>query len=140
MENPFENGGIIDSRDVIEYRDELEGAITSHKEQLERWEFDGDERPGETSVAIAEFENELEKLQEFIGECENYNSDFPHGTTLIPESEFEDYAQDLVKDIGDLPQNLPAYLVIDWAATAENLKVDYTEVEYEGTTYFILNT
>jgi hypothetical protein len=32
---------------------------------------------------------------------------------------------------------LPDWIVIDWDATADNLKVDYTEVEFDGVTYLV---
>ena len=56
------------------------------------------------------------------------------GAWLIPEDEFVDYCRELVDEIGDLPQ-VPDYVVIDWEATANNLRVDYSTVEYDDTTY-----
>ncbi len=43
----------------------------------------------------------------------------------------------LLEDIGDLPSDLPSYIEIDWDKTADNLRVDYSEVEYQGTTYLV---
>lgn len=58
--------------------------------------------------------------------------------TLIPEDDFEDYARELAEDIGDMPreQSWPASY-IDWEAAADALKMDYTTVEYDGTTHYI---
>jgi hypothetical protein len=51
---------------------------------------------------------------------------------LIHEDNFIDAMRELCEDIGDLPD----YIVIDWEATAENLRADYTSVEFEGSTYY----
>jgi hypothetical protein len=56
--------------------------------------------------------------------------------TLISEDYFTEYAKELVQDIGDLPRDIPSYLEIDWDATAENIKVDYSIVEIAGDTYY----
>jgi hypothetical protein len=47
-----------------------------------------------------------------------------------------DYCQELLEDIGDIPKGLPGYIVIDWEATAENLKADYSTVDFDGQTYY----
>jgi len=137
IDNPFDKGGILDSRDVITYLSELESHLESLKEDLANWENDGGPRPEVDPSGIAELGQHYNDLQEFCEECSGYSSDWTYGETLIPEDEFTDYVKQLVEDIGDLPRELPAYIVIDWDATADNLKVDYTEVEFEGTTYFI---
>lgn len=87
----------------------------------------------------------LEELQadrqEFIDalaeEAEGYAEDWHYGTTLIRESYFVEYCQELCSDIGALPKEIPSYVVIDWEATAENLKADYTEVEFGDVTYLV---
>lgn len=76
----------------------------------------------------------LEALQE---EAEGYCADWHHGATLIRESYFTEYCEELCKDIGDLPKDIPHYIVIDWEATAQNIRVDYTEVDYDGETYLV---
>lgn len=57
--------------------------------------------------------------------------------TLIHDSYFVEYCEELCKEICDIPQDLPGYLVIDWEATADNLRVDYTSVEFDGVTYCV---
>ena len=56
--------------------------------------------------------------------------------TMIREDYFTEYCQELVSDIGDMPREIPSYIEIDWDATADNLKVDYSEIEIDGDTYF----
>lgn len=57
--------------------------------------------------------------------------------SLIPEDEFEDHARDLAEDIGAVQKanEWPASH-IDWKAAADDLKTDYSTVDYAGTTYF----
>ena len=61
--------------------------------------------------------------------------DWDEGITLIPESSFTDYCEELVVDLGELPKKIPDYIVIDWDATAENLKSDYASINIGGVIY-----
>lgn len=57
--------------------------------------------------------------------------------TLIHDSYFATYARELVEDIGDVPDGFPHYIVIDWEATAENIRQDYSSIEgFDGETYW----
>ena len=75
-----------------------------------------------------EQEEEWVLLGEYNNIGEDSSSEWTDGTVLIPVSGFTDYVQQLVEEIGDLPRNLPTYVEIDWAATAENLKCDYSVI------------
>ena len=57
---------------------------------------------------------------------------------MIANYHFEYYARQLAEDIGaiDRDQGWPA-CHIDWEAAAENLKMDYTSVSFEGREYWI---
>lgn len=132
-ENPFESGHVIDSRDVNDYLEVLENELEELKEQ------EGEDEDEESEEA-GELREQVDSLREFVDECRQYNADWDYGAQLIPVDRFTEYAEELVKDIGDLPHNIPSYIVIDWGETAENLKEDYTEVTYLGESYYILNT
>jgi hypothetical protein len=106
---------VIDSRDVIARIDELEN----------------DENLDLVEVA------ELDALKALAEEAEQYAEDWSYGSTLIRDSYFTDYAEELCKDIGQLPRDIPDYIVIDWEATAENLKADYTSVDFDGVEYWV---
>ena len=41
-----------------------------------------------------------------------------------------------LKGCGYISDDFPSWIEIDWEATAENVKQDYSELEYEGETYF----
>ena len=102
---------IIDSRDIIERIKELEG--TEDTEEL----------------------GELKALKE-LAEVGEYVPDWSYGETLIREDYFTEYAIDLLKDCGILPDDIPWYIEIDEEKTAENIKADYTEVDFDGVTYY----
>lgn len=105
---------IIDSRDVIERIKALEGT----EDETEKAELKA-----------------LEALQE---EAEGYSDDWKYGATLIRDSYFTEYAQELAEDIGAIDRNAKWPLQhIDWEAAADELKQDYTSVEFDGTTYWV---
>ena len=104
---------IIDSRDVIERIDYLEGTE------------DEDEQ------------HELEMLQELAAQCESYYC-WECGEGLIHEGYFTKYAEQLANDICGIDIHCSWPLNhIDWEAAAEELKQDYMNVEFDGATYFI---
>lgn len=137
---PTNTDDIIDSRDVIERIEELEAerselgdalhdattvrAKRAAKKALDAWNASDEARELKALVALA-------------SEAEGYAADWKHGECLIRESYFTEYCEQLLEDIGDLPKDIPNYIVIDWEATARNLKVDYTEVDFDGVTYLI---
>ena len=84
------------------------------REDLEDWNADYGERWMSLNVLFEEISRDIE---------------------LIPENEFIDYVQDLLSDIGDLPRNIPWYIEIDWEATADNIRQDYSQLDFEGETY-----
>jgi hypothetical protein len=120
----------FDSRDVIERIEELTAEwndATEHdSEEFHMSEDDWAVGLGEGGAA------EIVALLAFRGQ---FGSEFEDGITFILESDFENYARDLLQDIGELPRDIPDYIVIDWEATADNLSVDYSEVEFRGETY-----
>lgn len=116
---------VIDSRDVIERIEELEGerADIEDIQLLVDWD--------------EENKAELEALKAFADEAEGYSEDWRYGATLVRDSYFEDYARELLEDIGDIPRGLPHYIEIDWEATARNIRMDYTEVDFDGVSYWV---
>ena len=149
---------IIDSRDVIERLEELtderdalqddadEAAEAAHAAVNDDEPQDVIVRLADEAIRLAELVAaydrsekgaELAALQAFADVAEGYASDWRHGATLVRESYFPDYCRDMLEECGDLPRDLPSYVVIDWSATADNLRVDYTEVDFDGVTYLV---
>lgn len=54
---------------------------------------------------------------------------------LISENHFPDYVEEMLKDSGEVPHNIPWYVEIDWYKTAANIKSDYSKLEWDGHTY-----
>lgn len=81
---------------------------------------------------------ELKALKSLAEEAEGYSEDWRYGATLIRDSYFKDYAQELADDIGAIksdagwPNNC-----IDWDRAARELRMDYTSVEFDGVTYWV---
>lgn len=136
---------VIDTRNLQARLDELtdlSDAVVEFKKALATAKESGD--ADEIATAQSELDNaeidfgeaEQEELDELTNLAEEV-SEWRDGNTLIHESYFVDYCKRLLKDIGDLPKDLPPYIVIDWESTADNLKVDYSEVIYRGETYLV---
>jgi hypothetical protein len=110
---------VIDSRDVIARIDEL-----IELSKGEDW--------------TVEDNDELTALQALAAEGENYAADWPYGETLIRDSYFRDYAEQLAEDIGAInsdaswPNNC-----IDWDRAARELRMDYSAIDFDGVTYWI---
>jgi len=130
---------IIDSRDVIARIAELETELESLKENCET--ADSPEALAAANLAAELWEeeeaHELKNLLKLAVEGEEYAPDWHHGETLIRESYFAEYIQELCDDCGYMTKDLPTWIVIDWEATSNNLRHDYTEVEFDGVTYLI---
>lgn len=116
---------LIDSRDIEERRRELISERDS-AESVAAWE---DANP--------EAAEELNTLQDLCDEGESF-ADWKYGATLILDSYFIEYAQDLADSIGCKVSNEWPGRHIDWEAAAEELKRDYSEVIYAGYTYYLL--
>jgi hypothetical protein len=81
---------------------------------------------------------ELKALLSLQEDAEKYSEDWKYGATLIRDSYFTDYAQELAEDIGAIksdatwPNNC-----IDWDQAARELQMDYTSVEFDGVAYWV---
>ena len=79
---------------------------------------------------------ELHVLKALADEGERL-ADWAHGETLVRDSHFQTYAQELADDLGLIPSDAgwPS-TCIDWEQAARELKMDYTSVEFDGVTYW----
>jgi len=138
------SASVIDSRDII---DRLE-TLQNDRQLLQDAVDDGPEEDVDGSGVDLleecicelkewdeEFGEELKILQEVNSLGESVH-DWEDGVTLISEDYWVDYCQELCKDIGDIPDNIPGYLAIDWDQTADNIKHDYSVIEINGIDYY----
>jgi antirestriction protein len=152
---------VIDSRDVIakieEILEEIEEMVENENDDFDdigavkKLVDDADnesekyqnlirtiESHGNTISELEDLFSDLEPLESFAEEASNYAEDWEHGATLIRYSYFETYAQELAEDCGMVnsaatwPNNH-----IDWEAAARDLKQDYTEIDFDGVSYFV---
>lgn len=116
----------IDSRDVEERITELKKLIKESKQAKEPITYRTDE--------LAELESLLKLKEQYVNDYGD--SSWGFGAQFIRDSYFEDYAQELADDIGaiDSKQHWPTYH-IDWEAAADELRMDYSEVDFDGVTY-----
>lgn len=137
---------VIDSRDVIKRIEELE-------EEKEEFILNESQTPddspswGELAEAQGDAESkwdetdegeELKVLKAFQDDLEGYG-DYSSGETIIRDSYFTEYAKELCKEIGDIPDNLPDYIErnINWEGVAEDLQADYTSADFDGVEYWM---
>src|SRR2546425_11935801 len=112
---PSNSDDVIDSRDIIERIELLDGL--DDRDELEASEL----------AALKALEEES-----------SGSPDWKHGETLIRDSYFEDYTQQLAEDCGMLKDATSWPLTcIDWDEAADLLKQDYFSVEFDGVTYWI---
>ena len=134
----------LDTRDLITERDELrQEVLDTYKEEFhnvdsyEEIDFDDDHEYHINSFDqfLKQFEIQLETIEQ-IDALENIigESEFNFGVTLIPDDEFTDYAEQLAEDIEAIGDNSD-WIVIDWDKTADNLKMDFSSVDYKGVDY-----
>ena len=107
---------VIDSREIIGRIEELESNDHSTKSE----------------------DDELAVLQEMAEEGSSYSVDWELGETLIRDSYFTNYAQELADDIGAVNQDVNwPNSHIDWDAAADELKTNYTTIDFDGVSYWM---
>lgn len=127
----------IDVRDIIARVEELTGERDSfvigapdgtETEAPEQWAEEYSE-DAEELTALAAI---LEDLKGNGGD-EQWEGDW-YPVTLIRDSYFETAMDDLLEDIGDMPENIPSYLKI--TVDYDALQQDYTSTEIDDVTYW----
>jgi hypothetical protein len=84
-------------------------------------------------------EDEIARMRAILALKEDGISEWYDGATLIPEDDFEEYAQELAEETGAYPSGEVTWPLtcIDWAQAASELQHDYTSVEFDGDTYLV---
>ena len=114
---------VTDSRDIIARIERVES-------DLEQARIDGDD--------TADLEVELKALEAFAEEASGYAPDWHYGETIIHEDYFVAYAGQLADEIGAINKEAEWPLThIDWEAAADDLKMDYSVVGFNGFNYYI---
>jgi hypothetical protein len=116
---------MLDIDEVLERKNELEDIINDIDEQ-----YTADEQ--------ADAQEELDEIENFEIELGmDLTIASQNGVYFIAEHDFTQYAEELANDIGAIGVNSYEWPInhIDWDSAAEELKMDYSEVEWQGTTY-----
>lgn len=115
---------IIDIRDIIE---RIEGLEVELEQCPDNFTFEDGEELRTLTAIMAELAG--------YGGDEQWRDDW-YPLTLIRDSYFRDYAQELAEDIGAVDRNASwPNNCIDWDQAARDLRVDYSSVEIDGITY-----
>jgi hypothetical protein len=69
----------------------------------------------------------------------DFVTEWQYGAHFIAEEYFTEYVKDMLEGCGTIPRDLPDYVAIDWEETADNLKCDYTDAEFNGVNYYVLS-
>ena len=137
---------ILDTRTLAERREALKQEILdSFLENFPHYEemtndfedilFEEEEIQSWKEYWLDEIEEitDIEKLEDEVNDYAGDN--FEDGVYLIVEDDFEDFVEQDLEDCGYIPKDFPTWIEIDWEATANNVRQDYTEVEFRGITY-----
>ncbi len=114
----------IDSRDIIQRIGFLQFALLDSPDPEMQEELDA-----------------LTGVAEQASDC----SDWQYGETLIRHTYFTDYIKELIRDGYPMPKELNSgewpwrHVTVDYEAAAAEAQADYTEIDFDGVTYFIRN-
>ena len=118
----FDNtSDIIDSRDVIERIEDLEFYFS----EVSEGESDYDDNSYELGI-----------LTVLAKQGSDYAEDWIYGEQLIRGTYFTEYTKEMCEDVYSIPDTWP-HRCIDWEEAAEQLKEDYTAVDFNGVEYWI---
>jgi hypothetical protein len=132
----------IEFADHLDVRDLADIADAEYDIVLDR-ETDGDGRRTEDALET------LDALQSMLRDLGMGYVTYPElsntlrrlsvttNPTLYAAGFFVEAMKEYVEDIGDLPSDLPSYVVIDWEATAAGLREGYSTVYLDGNEYLI---
>jgi len=128
---------VIYTSDLKARIDELE-SIRSYADEANDPDsgMDAEERE-EHWDAWEEVKEEHTMLSEFWDEYST--SDWEYGETLVNENYFTEYAEELAGDLygSQITNAAWPFNTIDWDEAGEALKMDYTAVELDGTTFYV---
>ena len=82
--------------------------------------------------------DEMASLVALREEVQKVTSEWRYGVALINDACFEEYARGFAEDTGMMDRKASwPYTCIDWSAAADELRQDYTPVEFCGVEYWV---
>lgn len=143
MQTIDNNQDILDSRDIFERIEELESIRDSFFEDnnITPNEIGNMNNPKYVEWEESDDAKELNDLSSFMedfkgcGGDEQWRGDW-YPVTIIRDSYFEEYTEELITDCGYISKDFPSWIAIDWEKTANAVQQDYTSAEFDGVTYW----
>lgn len=138
----------VDSRDLLERVEELKQQVLDSF--LETFEHYADQTETFKDILFEEEEiqswkegwldeiEEITDIERLEDEISPYAGDsFEDGIFLIEDIDFQDYCEQFVEDCGYISRDMPSLIRnnINWEVIADDMRQDYTEVEFRGTNY-----
>jgi hypothetical protein len=134
---------IIDTRELIARIEDLESMKAALEEDVENatTQVEASDATRALNVFAQDEGLELKLLLDFASECETLR-DYHYGETLIRETYFTTYIERLIDECYPMPEgfdsgNWPfSHMKFDFEGAAEEAKIDYTCIEFDGVTYY----
>lgn len=137
----YNNQNVIDSRDVVERIEELQTLCENFMTENGLEEYPGFKNCDEESKWFdwdLDEGEELYYLQDFVEQYGNLSA-WKDGLTLVRDSYFGEYAEDLAYELYDIKSDQWPFTCIDWGEAANELKNDYTCLDFHGEDYWASN-
>lgn len=129
----------IDSRDVIARIEELRDERDAHDDAREAIAQEGGGDGPSWAEEYPDDAEELRALEALQEAAEGYASDWRHGEQLIRDSYFVEHARQMAEELhgDDVRGAAWPFSCIDWEEAANELRQDYTAVDFDGVTYWV---
>lgn len=143
MRNIDEAEDILDVRDIIARVEELRSEIEDETELLGDHPEEPNTPARQTRLDnIEELRAELTPIESLLEDLAGYGGDHQwegrwYPVTLIRDSYFEEHAREIAEDTGAVSRDATwPNNHIDWTAAADELRADYSSVEFNGVTFW----
>ena len=145
MASVSSNDTYIDPRDVEIEAEQYDSDIYDKEEEINEAKAElEDEDATDEQVALelkisaledelTEIKEEGESIMELRDDCDSY----ARGSSLINESYFTEYCEEFAYDCGEISRDGSMAVYVDWDRYAEDCKMDYTTITFEGTDFYV---
>ena len=145
MSTVSSNDNYIDPADVEVEADQFDSDIYDKEEEIDdaKTELEDEDAVDEQvalELKISELEDELAAIKEegeSIMSLRDDCSDYSRGSNLISEGIFTEYCEEFAYDCGDISRDSSMTMYVDWDRYAEDCKMDYTTITFEGTDFYV---